>query len=352
MQNNEECPQSIIWDAVLFRDWNLVKEECSKCPLNVGYVDGDYDETPLHLAIQNDAPLDVITAIVDAFPGSVRTSSRANRDLPLHLACRYQVKAEILKVLTSRDPATALCETKLGKKPIKILWEKAGAETKITPELWSRVTVMLSAVAKARRQCETQSDEDEKFLLHAAVSLGARSCPSTIIRNLLHGNPKLTGASQRDWSHRLPLHIAVGPTSWSNETRRKYKPRERVFISLLLEAHPKGAYEQETQSNRYPLHLALSNRHCWSEGVSDLMRAAPEVLLLPDPVTKLFPFQLAAIPVGDTCVDLDTVFRLLRSQPNVLGFFEPRQYHQVQGRSLATNWGIYNFPGYIQSFFV
>ena len=73
------------------------------------------------------------------------------------------------------------------------------------------------------------------------------------------------------------------------------------------------------------------------------------MLLRPDPVTKLYPFQLAAIPVGDTTVDLDTVFCLLRSQPDVLGFFEIRRGdNQEQESGSGTAGGI----GYIQSFFV
>ncbi|CAJ1934507.1 unnamed protein product [Cylindrotheca closterium] len=311
IQNNRKCPQSIIWDAALAMDWNLVKEECSKCPLNARYIDG---ETLLHLAIRNNAPLGAITEIVDAYPNSVRRSSRANRDLPLHIACKKQASVEILKVLTSKDPTTALSENKLGRKPIKILWEKAGAET---PEFWSKVMVLLSAVARSRRRRSgVQWDGEEKFLLHAAVSLGARSCPNVILRSLLRDRSGKLEASQYDCSNRLPLHIAVCQTSLSNETSRKYKPKEKSAISLLLEAHPKGAYEQIL--NRYPLHVALSNGHCWSEGVSDLFRAAPEVLSRPDPVTKLYPFQLAAIPSGDTSPDLDTVFCLLRSRPDLL----------------------------------
>lgn len=41
-----------------------------------------------------------------------------------------------------------------------------------------------------------------------------------------------------------------------------------------------------------------------------------------DPVTLLFPFQLAALPSGDTTtVDLDTIYNLLRAQPEVMRFF-------------------------------
>lgn len=46
------------------------------------------------------------------------------------------------------------------------------------------------------------------------------------------------------------------------------------------------------------------------------------VLLKQDPETKLFPFQLASIPVRDTEVELDTIFHLLRRQPDVLRLFK------------------------------
>ena len=44
-------------------------------------------------------------------------------------------------------------------------------------------------------------------------------------------------------------------------------------------------------------------------------------MLIQDPVTKLYPFQLAAIPVRDTVVELDTVYELLRSQPSIITLF-------------------------------
>jgi hypothetical protein len=51
-------------------------------------------------------------------------------------------------------------------------------------------------------------------------------------------------------------------------------------------------------------------------------------------VTKLFPFQLASIPVRDTKVDLDTIFHLLRRQPDVLGFFK---FEERKNRKRKSN---------------
>lgn len=63
-----------------------------------------------------------------------------------------------------------------------------------------------------------------------------------------------------------------------------------------------------------------------------------QVISISDPVTRLYPFQLASIPVRDTKVDLDTIFLLLRSQPDLLQFFEPNEenknndYEEEEGK--------------------
>jgi hypothetical protein len=86
-----------------------------------------------------------------------------------------------------------------------------------------------------------------------------------------------------------------------------------------LDAHPESAREKNRDDNcRYPLHSAISNRHTWNGGIECLFLAAPEVLLTQDPVSKLYPFQLAAVPVRDSSADLETIYMLLRSHPDVL----------------------------------
>jgi len=296
--------------------------------------------------------------------------SRANKDLPLHIACRYQASSTALELMLREYPITAVYETKFGKKALSILWEFRSTGAEDTPQFWEKVVVILSAVALSRldslhkKYCYDSSTRrsevgkqisSEAFLLHASVSLGSRCCPIEVLQYLLERDPNQ--ASRRDSTHKLPLHIALGPTSWSEATRRKYKPRERPFIALLLDAYPHAAHEYlAINSNRYPLHLALTSRHFWSEGVSHLVRAAPEVLLRPDPMTKLFPFQLAAIPVGDTSVDLSTIFCLLRNQPDILGFFPLTEGKKCASRCIIENIrkGVYvaKLGRFIESFFV
>eukprot|EP00980_Cylindrotheca_fusiformis_P027502 scaffold20791_cov137-Cylindrotheca_fusiformis.AAC.1 len=313
--------------------WSRVIEHSRAHPIDAGYLDGHWEETPLYLACQQDPPPEAIRAISEAYPEAVLLKSRANKDLPLHIACRYQATASVLETLLRDFPGTATWQTKFGALPLNALWEfkPVGAEADDT--FWTKVRIILSSVA-IFRNIESGLDnpgphdlvaEDraggELFLLHAAVSLGGLSCPMEVLKYILERYPNQV--HERDRSGQLPLHIAVGPTSWSQTTRRKYKPREREFISLLLDAYPNAATKKlPLNGGRHPLHIALTNRHTWTGGVRELLQAAPEVLFIPDPVTKLFPFQLASIRVRDTEVDLGTIYNLLRRQPDVLGFFK------------------------------
>jgi len=96
-----------------------------------------------------------------------------------------------------------------------------------------------------------------------------------------------------------------------------------------LKAHPEAAREKiYSDHDRYPLHSALANGHTWSRGVRDLFLAAPEILLFQDPLTRLFPFQLPAVSVlggNDDDVDLETVYQLLRSRPDVVNYLQIRR---------------------------
>jgi hypothetical protein len=90
---------------------------------------------------------------------------------------------------------------------------------------------------------------------------------------------------------------------------------------------------------RFPLHAALAHGcRSWHDGIGVLALTAPNVILLPDPITRLYPFQLAAmedtegadpcIPDGagrglargckDELTTVETTWELLLASPEVL----------------------------------
>ena len=356
-------PSSDLWDLVVDLDWPRVIEHATEFPHDAEWTDGHWHETPLYSACQNNPPLEVIQALVRAYPNALMCPTRGNHDLPIHIACRYQLSGPILEELLRRYPETALEQTRWGRTPIMALWEfrqKSGDhdEDYLDDELWKKVIVLLKAVARFRQlarcpyespnrrknrfrcmnsdteQYNTDSSEDtsELEIVHAAVSLGSLSCPALILERSLSNFPEQV--FRRDQSELLPLHVAVGPSTWNASTRRQYKPREHDFIQLLLGAYPEAAREPNHHDNhRCPLHSAVCNRHTWDGGVECLFRAAPEVVLKLDPVTKLYPFQLAAIPIRDNKVDLDTIYMLLRSHPDVLTLMDCLHTNRVNDSS-------------------
>jgi hypothetical protein len=376
-------PTGDLWDLIMDMDWERVIQHAREHPQDAAYSDGHYHESVLYLACQHNPPVAAIRAILQAYPEAALQVSRAHHDLPLHIAARYQLSAEILEELLKDFPTTAVEQTRFGRTPLMALWEfrhkstsQQGSEQEPDglnhdsnqqrtvdqeeEEFWNKVMVILRAVARFREDPEYHSQTapsarkkefltrshrridsdyghkkrvanapnshaDNRFILHAAVSLGALSCPIDVLEYVLRRFPEQVSKRDR-WGY-LPLHIAVSPAPWNGSTRRKYRPREQQFVAALLRAHPDAARTRLCDSAakpdnygdcRYPLMTALSNRHAWSGGVWDLFRAAPEVLQFRDPVTGLYPFQLAAVPSGETTNDLDTIFELLRAQPQVM----------------------------------
>ena len=349
-------PSSDLWDLVVDLNWTRVIEHATEFPHDAQWTDGHWHETPLYSACQNNPPFEVIQALVRAYPDALICPTRGNNDLPIHIACRYQLSEQILEEFLRTFPETAVGQTRWGRTPIMALWEfrtKSGEtdEDPIDDEFWRKVLVILKAVRRFRERsrCHVErpfrstwsdtmerynpesreDDASERGIVHAAVSLGSLSCPTRILERALRNFPHQV--FRRDSWDQLPLHIAVGPTSWNASTRRQYRPREHEFIKLLLDAYPEAAREpNHRDDHRYPLHSAVSNRHTWDGGVECLFRAAPEVVMVLDPVTKLYPFQLAAVPIRDSNVDLNTVYMLLRSHPDVLTLMECVHTNRVE----------------------
>jgi len=292
------------------------------------------------------------------------------------------VSLEALQLLAREYPAGASHPTKHGKSTLQILWafarpnalkeEQSAAlsseEAEKVQQFWDKMQVLVEAVATSRQQswpirpkyyADSSSDDESPlsnngqklYHVHAVVSLGALGCPCPVLEYICNLYPDQL--SQRDESGQLPLHLAVGPSQWSSTGgKRIYKPREQDIIRVLLERYPQAANQRlfsvwdyydpsngkqrasilTSNSNttqlssvkmdregRYPLHIALAHRHSWESGVKELFQKAPDILSIRDPVTQLLPFQLAAIPVRDNLpVDLTTIFRLLRHQPELL----------------------------------
>lgn len=355
-RGNRPEPSSDLWDLVLDMDWPRVVLHARSEPQDANFLEGHWHETPLYLACQHDPPVEALRAVIEAHPESVQICSRENRDLPIHIACRYQADASILEALLKDYPKTATETTKWGRTPIMTLWDSRTNKMNENDDFWNKVLIILRAAARSHAinrdyfcgiccsmvDCADSNNsdvdsnkqlsptlavgkEEQIFFVHAAVSLGAKGCPIEVLSYVMEKYPKQV--FQRDERGHLPLHIAIQNVSWSKHKRRRLKPKEKPFLTYLLKAYPGSARERiNSDHGRYPLHSAVANGHSWLQGVKDIFLAAPEVLIVRDPVTGLFPFQLAGIQVAeDKACDIDnleTVYQLLKARPDVIYYLQ------------------------------
>ena len=365
-----------MYDLVLDLNWRRVEQHLYMNPLDAAYQDEDTLETPLYVACQYKAPVHVVRALLKAFPQATTLFSKRHGDLPIHIACRCQSSVPVLEVLMKAAPETILRRTRYGSTVLTALWE--GRETvgrlanaSYHSSFWKKADAVLRTIARQRQgqhditsSSSSSPSPDQPLLVHAAVSMGSLGCPLEILEYCLHQHADQVFV--KDSNGCLPLHVALGGGSAISSTNstmiggscvilertmtttlmkhpRNSRRQRRLYLRYktvhgqaectvlkrLLQLHPNAAKSSFTrvheEEGQLPLHVALRQGHTWKEGIHELWRAAPDVLAVTDPITDLYPFQLAALheePQDDYDdeqeTDLDTVFCLLRASPAVL----------------------------------
>ncbi len=91
--------------------------------LRLGLFEGvkDSNVLPLHEALVGGAPVEVIEALLEAYPMSIQMKETSYERLPLHCACRKNANAKVVKLLLSRYREGALIADVLGRLPCKLM---------------------------------------------------------------------------------------------------------------------------------------------------------------------------------------------------------------------------------------
>jgi hypothetical protein len=91
---------------------------------------------------------------------------------------------------------------------------------------------------------------------------------------------------------------------------------EPSVIDMLLSAAPTAAKIHDP-SGRLPLHSAIGSGKGYYQGVHGLIEAYPAAMEIPDPVTNLYPFMLAAT-CGEGIKNVSTIFELMKLSPELI----------------------------------
>jgi len=74
--------------------------------------------TPLHYACERRPPMDVIEALVAAWPEAVTTRLQPGGALPIHIGCTWHASAGVVGCLCQAEPATCRIPDELGNVPL------------------------------------------------------------------------------------------------------------------------------------------------------------------------------------------------------------------------------------------
>jgi hypothetical protein len=302
-----------LYNLILRKRWHFAEKHLQRCPQDAFYRDPIHGTTPLAMACRLKPSARFVKLLLTVHPLAATVTTCDTGSLPLHYACRYNASLDVLRVLVADHPETAALTTTTNKgntssyqTPVAELWQGRNTnETTVNCStiFWQKMELLLRCIAKSRG--------DETLLLHAAASI--QNTPKQVWDYVL--NQYSDQACLRDTTGRLPLHYAaladVDIEYCETAIADKYRPRQDQVLYRVLQIYPQAAQIKDpNEHGRWVLHTAVLHGHVWHSGVKELLEAAPDATLYPDPVSGLLPCQLSQ--------DLNTIYRLVRIHPSVM----------------------------------
>mmetsp|Transcript_26511 Transcript_26511/g.41126 ORF Transcript_26511/g.41126 Transcript_26511/m.41126 type:complete len:366 (+) Transcript_26511:210-1307(+) len=301
-----------------------------------------WGNTALHQACFNKPPVAAINSLLSTeHLSSSLTMKARDGSTPFLIACACEASFEVLHALlcaaadkrksgsvgsikyVASEPDLRLntplielwgvfCKTACFKQFRKACEEKrnysALLESDVFRSFWKKAELTVSAAyfgavkVKDHDQCEVPS-----LPLHAFSSV---ACPPSfdfhrLLQHMYKGT--IYNAQSVDENNDLPLHVAA--RSVNNFISFAY------IVGVLIDDFPE-AVSVKDKEGKYSLHLAIESGKFWEcGGLSAIVGVSPELLMLRDSSSRLYPFMLAGC-VG--APSLNTIFELLRTNPSSL----------------------------------
>mmetsp|Transcript_422 Transcript_422/g.628 ORF Transcript_422/g.628 Transcript_422/m.628 type:complete len:390 (+) Transcript_422:210-1379(+) len=331
-------------------DWDRILEILQSDPSIANYSDGDRQGMHLlHFVCALHPPAYVLEFLLESFPNAIFVQSANSGIIPLMIACGSNAAPEIIAFLLKNDTSgnginttlritdthgfSALhwaCREDVSSRVIQnlLLFDPLVAEIfEINVSRHKATHVLFQG---GRKEMLSQ-DQDSKlrfvllarfnlpieeayfpFALHASIAL---ECQFRVWNYLLVKTAKNSSnvVVQRDPFGNLPLHYIVQQEQYKfgEPTNQEYSSSQ--VLERVLKLSPEAA-SSRNRDGELPLPAALKSGFVWDKGIQALFHAYPEANCAPDPVTKLYPFCLAA----SFCHDLATSFVLLRQNPELV----------------------------------
>ena len=127
----------------------------------------------------------------------------------------------------------------------------------------------------------------------------------------------------------LPLHLVCARNT-CNMQQQHNDILDDSFVTKMLNVHPRGNFTAVKNTGRLPIHLAVSTKKS-NSFIAALTKTYPKSIIIPDPVTKLWPFALAN---DDNCKSISISYTLLRTDPSILQQAVAARERKMNGRMI------------------
>lgn len=305
----------------------------------------EWQNTPLHLACFHGAPIEVISALLEAASASdppiqVTSFLTGDNSTPLLISCATNASEETINAILN-PPGDHLTHggfhagfpDDLGATPLSELWKRYDSRKKrllnnwgsenpaYEKQLWTNVEAILNAAWRLY----TDKREEPPSMVHCAAYVG-ESCPMALTDAILDRYSE--AVTVRDCRGMLPLHIAIC-TPPSSHRHQNLKEQRAYMIDRLLDLYPKAArMSVPCKRPRSSFCTAIASGLDWHVGTSSgegpllkLWHCAPEALPSRDMETGLYPFLLAATVEtrqDDDAAKVTNIFSILIRYPQAI----------------------------------
>jgi len=275
-----------------------------------------FDEYPLHVACRNNAPITVIQALIQAWPGAVQAP--ADR-LPLHEACSCGESLPIIKLLVEAWPESVQQRTTNvhGYLPLDLTLEKSEASFDI-------IQFLVQKWPESIGGSEDRLGALERALVHhqsyEIIHFLVQECPDIIKESnsgcftplhyacRYHHSP----STVRFLTQQCPAAVRIkadGQIPLMCALRSEYTPVETIVV--LLDVWPESIKETASDDGETYLLLALHQDKLNVEIILLLIDRYPEAAQIHDKKYGELPLHLA---LNKRC-DMDVIDLLVKSYP-------------------------------------
>jgi hypothetical protein len=125
---DEQHPEGLLIKSLTEKDWESALTVILHSP---HYTKRRHTGRGLHIALYAGAPIEVVAALLEAYPDATRTKNYID-NLPCHIACIFGTSSEGMKMLLRCNPDAASVRNDRGETPMNCIkyrqWESFAEE--------------------------------------------------------------------------------------------------------------------------------------------------------------------------------------------------------------------------------